>query len=325
MAWIKIEPGVSGEVIVRIPYDMELLAKIRSINGRRWNNVEKYWTVPFSNDIIRVLLELFAPVPIEISPELKKLIENLEELQRFDILKTKIIQEMENELKIGGYSHKTRKVYLWHLKHFLDMNQDPNNLGEKEVKKYLLYLLNDKDASNTYINQALSAIKVLFKNVFRKPKVIVNFPRLRKERKLPEVFSQEEISRLFKVIKNIKHRAIMLLIYSAGLRVGEVVRLRIEDIYSDRKLIYIRKGKGRKDRYTILSPIALDALRLYAKNYHPNDWLFPGVQPGRHMHERSVQKLFDEAKGKAGIIKDVSVHTLRHSFATHLLELEIGK
>ena len=112
----------------------------------------------------------------------------------------------------------------------------------------------------------------------------------------------------------------MLLTYSGGLRLGEVVRLKVGDIDSDRNLIHIRQAKGRKDRYTLLSKVALEALRAYYRKYQPQTWLFPGAKPGRHLHERSVQKVFDRAQEKAGIRKDVSTHTLRHSFATHLLE-----
>ena len=112
----------------------------------------------------------------------------------------------------------------------------------------------------------------------------------------------------------------MLLTYSAGLRLGEVVRLRVEDIDSERHLIHVRQGKGRKDRYTVLSQVAWEALRAYMQEYQPQKWLFPGARPERHLHERSVQKVFERAREKVGIHKDASVHTLRYSFATHLLE-----
>ena len=112
----------------------------------------------------------------------------------------------------------------------------------------------------------------------------------------------------------------MLLTYAGGLRLGEVVRLKVEDIDSDRNLIHVRQGKRRKDRYTMLSKFALEALQVYARKYQPKGWLFPGARPGRHLHERSVQKVFQRAHEKAGIEKSVSMHSLRHSFATHLLE-----
>ena len=149
---------------------------------------------------------------------------------------------------------------------------------------------------------------------------IENLPRPKKEHKLPDILSQQEVLRLFKAVENPKHRAIILLTYSGGLRLGEVVRLRVEDIDKDRQLIHIRKTKGQKDRYTLLSGVALEALRAYYRRYRPKTWLFPGARPGRHLHERSVQKVFERAHQKAKIRKHVSMHTLWHSFATHLLE-----
>ena len=147
-----------------------------------------------------------------------------------------------------------------------------------------------------------------------------DLPRPRKERKLPKVLSRGEVLRLLGAVENVKHRAVMLLTYSAGLRVGEVVRLRCEDIDADRGLIHVRQGKRRKDRYTVLSEVAHEALRVYLIQYRPKTWLFPGAALGRHLHERSVQKVFQRACQRSGIKKSVSVHTLRHSFATHLLE-----
>jgi len=144
--------------------------------------------------------------------------------------------------------------------------------------------------------------------------------RPKKEKKLPEILSKNEISKLLKAVKNLKHKAILYLVYSAGLRVGEVVKLKPTDIDSDRMLIHIIQGKGKKDRYTILSETALSILRQYVKVYKPEHWLFPGQHPDKHLTERSVQKVFDNARIDAKIRKDVSVHNLRHSFATHLLE-----
>ncbi|MDI9512668.1 MAG: tyrosine-type recombinase/integrase [Bacillota bacterium] len=150
--------------------------------------------------------------------------------------------------------------------------------------------------------------------------ICIDLERPKKEKKLPEILSKNEISKLLKAVKNLKHKAILYLVYSAGLRVGEVVKLKPTDIDSDRMLIPIIQGKGKKDRYTILSETALSILRQYVKVYKPEHWLFPGQHPDKHLTERSVQKVFDNARIDAKIRKDVSVHNLRHSFATHLLE-----
>lgn len=134
------------------------------------------------------------------------------------------------------------------------------------------------------------------------------------------MLSREEIIGILSAIENIKHRAILLMTYSAGLRVGEVVRLRVEDIDSKRRFVHVKQGKGRKDRYTLLTDTALEVLREYFKKYRPESWLFPGGKENDHLTERSVEKIFEHAREAAGIKKNVSVHTLRHSFATHLLE-----
>jgi len=166
----------------------------------------------------------------------------------------------------------------------------------------------------------LSAIKFYYEQILKKGKVLYDLPRPKKEKKLPNILSQSEVLSILDSVDNIKHKSILFLTYSAGLRVGEVVRLKIDDIDSDRMLIHIRQGKGRKDRYTILSEVALDILREYAYIAKPKDWLFPGGKDNDFLTERSVQKIFATACKKANIKKNVSVHSLRHSFATHLLE-----
>jgi len=174
--------------------------------------------------------------------------------------------------------------------------------------------------SRAYRNQAVSAIKFLYKEVLDLPERVSELPYLRKEHTLPVVLSREEVQRLLNAVTNLKHRAILMVIYSAGLRVGEAVRLKVADIDSDRGMIFVRGGKGRKDRYTLLSDTALQTLRAYWKKYRPKKWLFPGARPGRHITARTIQKVFERARDAAKIRKDATVHTLRHSFATHLLE-----
>ena len=144
--------------------------------------------------------------------------------------------------------------------------------------------------------------------------------RPKKIARLPRVLSEQEVAKLIGALTNLKHRTIMTVLYSAGLRVGEVVRLKAGDIDSSRMLILVRAGKGRKDRFSILSPVTLETLRQYYRAYQPQKWLFPGAKPGSHITERTVQKVFVQAKDKAGIHKQATVHSLRHSFATHLLE-----
>jgi site-specific recombinase XerD len=163
-------------------------------------------------------------------------------------------------------------------------------------------------------------VKLLYKEVLPKSDINMSIPRPKKDSKLPSVLSQSEVIQILQATSNEKHKTILFLIYSAGLRVGEVVRLKPEDIESSRMLVRVKKGKGSKDRYTLLSQIALEQLRKYYKLYKPEIWLFPGGKEGDHITERTVQRVFEACCTKARINKEVSVHTLRHSFATHLLE-----
>jgi integrase/recombinase XerD len=149
---------------------------------------------------------------------------------------------------------------------------------------------------------------------------VCDLPQIKRPEQLPVVLSREEVVRLFKVTINIKHKTLLVLAYSAGLRVGEVVRLKISDLDRDRKQIKITAGKGAKDRYTVLSDLAWKFVCAYRRTYALKDWLFPGEEPGDHLSERAAQHVFKDSKKKAGIAKEATFHTLRHSFATHLLE-----
>ena len=167
----------------------------------------------------------------------------------------------------------------------------------------------------------VSAIKFLYENVLNIPRRIGNLPRPKKEKRLPIVLSIEEVRRIFDSVNNIKHKVILMLVYSAGLRVSEVVKLRVADIDTKRNMIHIRGAKGKKDRYTVLSRVSLKVLKEYWRVYRPGSWLFPGAKQNSHLTKRTVEKVLKGASRRAGITKDITVHTLRHSFATHLLEM----
>lgn len=169
------------------------------------------------------------------------------------------------------------------------------------------------------MNQAISALKFYSKHVLNL-KETAPYIRPKKENKLPNVLSLDEVMIILKAVDNMKHQAILYLTYSSGLRVSEVVRLRIEDCDHARQVLRVRQGKGRKDRITLLSDAAFRLVRKYIDQEKPEPWLFPGQTPGRHLTERSVQKVFEKALSASGVMKQVGIHALRHSFATHLLE-----
>lgn len=193
-----------------------------------------------------------------------------------------------------------------------------------EVREWLLLLLRTGH-SHAYANQALRALRFLHRRVLQAPAPVANIPRTEPIKALPEVLSPADIRRFLSALKTPKHRAIAMVLYSAGLRVSEAATLKVGDIDSGRGEIHIRQGEGRKDRYVMLSPLVLEALREYARVERPYDWLFPAGHPGdRHITSRAIQRQVSEAAKAAGIEKGVTPHVLKHSFATHLLEAGTG-
>lgn len=298
---------VNDDLLVRFDYSPDRVNKIKTIKGCKWNSSLKTWFVPYTEDNVTILKKLFSNEQINIKFE-----NNLKD--------NKLISKMREELNLKGYSHKTQKSYLNHIKIFSGfINKHLEEVQIQDIRGYLFDLLEKQQVSHSYASQAISSIKFLYNEVLH-TNIVVDLPRPKKEKKLPNILSQGEVLKILQALDNEKHKAILFLVYSAGLRVGEVVRLKINDIDSKRMLIHVVQSKGLKDRYTVLSQLCLEKLRIYVKKYRPETWLFPGSKTGSHLTERTVEKIFENACSKAKISKDVSVHTLRHSFATHLLE-----
>lgn len=229
------------------------------------------------------------------------------------------------ELKLRNYSPKTIKAYKSCLKAFVRFfsPRHPRELTNQDLREYLVYLLEEKKHPAGTVNQVYNALRFLYVELYEKEFILDKLPRPQTDKKLPDVLAETEVIRIFRKVDNLKHKAMLMLTYASGLRVGEVVLLRVEDLDVSRKLIHIRGAKGRKDRYTILPESMIPLLHHYARTYLLNNpgWLFPsGSYPGRHLSTRSIQAVFERAVKEAGITKPVSMHTLRHSFATHLLE-----
>lgn len=231
------------------------------------------------------------------------------------------MRRLEAELKSRRYSKSTIASYTHHVEDFMEFIAKPSNEAtEADVKAYVLSLAEEKDFSASSMNIAINAIKFFLREVLDKNLITSVIKRPRKDKKLPVVLSGDEISRLLSVTKNFKHNLLLQIVYSCGLRVGEAVRLKFEDIDFDRRTLKVRSGKGRKDRYTIISRTALDTLKIYMKTFSPADWIFPGSPPKNPITTRTAEKIFETALKKAGIKKSAGIHSLRHSFATHLLE-----
>jgi site-specific recombinase XerD len=237
------------------------------------------------------------------------------------IAMTELRQKMLEDLKLRNYSPNTIEVYIRCVARFARyFGASPDRLGPEHIRKYQLFLVQQKKLSWSLFNQNVCALRFFYHHTLHKDWMIEHIPYPRHEQKLPVVLSPSEVAALFQVIQNLKHRAILMTIYATGLRVSEVTNLRVTDIDSQRQLIRVRQGKGHKDRYVMLSPKLLDLLRAYWKSYRPTPWLFAGESPERPFTRESVLRICKQAGEAAHLSKRVSPHTLRHCFATHLLE-----
>jgi site-specific recombinase XerD len=229
--------------------------------------------------------------------------------------------KMKMDLELRGYSPATVKYYIAHVSRFAKyFNKSPELLGETEIRDYLHYCITQKHLSEGTVNTIYSALKFFYVKTLERDWKVDKIARIKEGRKLPVVLSQSEVKAILDTVKNLKHKAILTTIYATGLRVSEAANLKVADIDSENMQIFINQGKGKKDRYSLLSNTNLDILREYWKSYQPKNYLFEGADRKNPITVRTIQKIFEHAKEKAGVKKAASVHTLRHSFATHLLE-----
>ncbi len=235
---------------------------------------------------------------------------------------TPLRQRLLEDMQLRNFAAGTQRSYIHYVEDFANYYKlSPARLGLDEIRNYQLHLIEERKLSPESVNCFLNAVKFLYTVTLEMPWSEEHFPpRPKVPDKLPVVLSAGEVMQFFGCIGVLKHRAILMLCYGSGLRISEAVSLKAADIDSRRMLIAVRQGKGAKDRYTVLSGRLLLLLREYWKIQRPLDWLFPAVKAGRHMQAGTIRQVCREACQMAGIIKHVTPHTLRHSFATHLLE-----
>ena len=234
---------------------------------------------------------------------------------------TPLRQRYLQDLQLRNYSPKTQEVYVECVSLFArHFGKSPEWLGPEQIRAYQLFLAHEKKASWSRFNQTVCALRFLYRHTLHKDWTIQHIPFPRKESRLPEVLSLEEVSRFLAAIAERKYRVLLTTIYATGLRASEALHLQWSDIDSRRKTIRVRQGKGHKDRYLMLSPKLLVLLRRYWKVAHPTTWLFPGALPDRPLSLECLQKAVQRARHSSGLSKRITAHTLRHSFATHLLE-----
>ena len=230
-------------------------------------------------------------------------------------------ERMRVDLQLSGAKPTTQRSYLREADNLANyFNRPPEELGEAELKEYLLSLIKERHLSEGTFRFYVAGLKFLYRTTLKREWPVEKIKHPRAKRKLPLVLDLSEVKALLAVTTNLKHKAILMITYSSGLRASETARLKITDIDSKRMMVRITQGKGGKDRYSILSQRTLEYLRQYWRKYHPQEWLFNGAKENDHLSTNSIQQLFYKAKKQAGITKPASVHTLRHSFATHLIE-----
>jgi len=230
-------------------------------------------------------------------------------------------EKMLAELQLRGITPRTQTAYLREIAKLENyFNRSPEELGEEEVKEYLVHMLEDRGLSSGTYKYYAAGIKFLYRTTLNRGEVVEKIKYPKAKIKLPVVLDLSEVRTMLSVMENLKHRAVLTITYSAGLRVSETAHLKVTDIDSKRMMVRVRQGKGGKDRYTILSKTTLECLREYWRAYRPKDWLFEGQKEGSHICYTSIRNIFVEARERAGITKPVGPHSLRHAFATHLIE-----
>ena len=235
--------------------------------------------------------------------------------------KKSLFQVVKTEMTVRNYSPSTIKAYIGALKAFCRYfsPRHPRDITPEDIRNYLFHLIQTKEVSRSTVDQTISALKFLYNNLYKIPLTSKELPRPKKETKLPVVLSKNEIQAILKATSNFKYRTMFEVMYGSGLRVSEVVRLKICDTDLDRLTFMIRKAKGKKDRITIISNKTVPKIKTFIKDKPTNSYLFPSSHGG-HLSERSVQKVFKRSLKASPVTKKATCHSLRHSFATHLLE-----
>ncbi|HTO14965.1 MAG TPA: tyrosine-type recombinase/integrase, partial [Edaphocola sp.] len=330
-ATLEIDERFVGKFSFKFsPLHAETLEFIKKIPLRKYHKVDKKWLLPYSKEVLEKLLAFLDHHQYHIKNNIdnkkpfRKL--NHREKQAFLVEQSPeaaraIIFHYTNHLIAKRYSYNTIQVYAQAFNRFLKYHPaQKHSKNDKIYIEHYFYELAKTNMAESTLNTHINAVKYYYEQILDYEPMFVHFLRPKKALTLPSVLNKDEVIKIFKSITNKKHLAMLLLAYSAGLRLGEIVRLQIKDIDSKRMLIHIRGAKGKKDRMVTLSEIMLAHLREYVVLYRPKIHLFEGQIDGDHYSERSLQQVFRSAKTLAHIKKQASMHTLRHSYATHLLE-----
>lgn len=327
----------------QIPPQSPHIEIIKLMPKRWWNRELKIWLVPYGSESWQLLGDKFGMQNLivdkqekRVNIELYAVKENNKNIGNIDGVKSQTKQpkesadlpeshkiaiiKMEEQLILNRYQQNTRKNYLCSFTTFVCYYKDTEiaNLGIEDIRKFLLYKINVDSISENTQKSLICAIKFYYEKVQGREKFCLYDLRPRMPVQLPDFISKEETIKLLSATENLKHKTILRLIYSAGIRLGEVTNLKIKDLRFDDNLIFVKGGKGKKDRLTLFSKKVQILMKEYFESYKPKYWVFEGQTGGKYS-DRSVQNVLRKAVQKSGINEDTTVHTLRHSFATHLV------
>lgn len=315
MGIVSVTSGEDGRFLVHFSYTPERVSAIRKVPGRKWHPEGRYWSVPGREETVGLLRSCFSGDRVVLSKAVINASPGMS-----DALISEILSKYDSALTSKGYRKKTRDNYRLQVKWFLEwLGRDPSTATNENVNDYILWNI-DLGHSASHIRQAKAALIVFYQDVLELPNVVENLPWVKNPETIPIVLSKSEVERLLAASEDLRQKAILSLAYSAGLRVGEITRLKVTDILSERRQIRVRNGKGDKDRYTLLAEQTLKTLREYYREEQPEDWLFPGILPGQPMSVSAAERSFQRVRDRVGINPKVRIHSLRHSFATHLHE-----
>ena len=326
-AYIKLSLGVHHQkdvVLIQFSYNQDLINQVRKYPKARWSQSKKSWYVPSEGFDLPHFFGTFKAMAYYIDysalrkpQEQQKMKKRKERDNELITLPPCYLEKLQQK----RYSQNTIKTYCHYFREFQKAFMDKNleDIEADEINAYILKLVQERDISISQQNQRINSIKFYYEKVLGKERVYYHIDRPRREKKLPDVLSKEEVGAMLDSTDNAKHKCIIALIYSSGLRRGELINLKLEDIDSRRMLIKIRGAKGKKDRYVQLARASLKLLREYYKEDKPAEWLLEGKR-GKSYSATSIFNVVRDAGKRAGIKKRVYPHILRHSFATHHLE-----
>ena len=339
-----IHHGGEEKLAIYFPFDKIVDTAVRSIKGVKWSQTHKCWYLPLNREFFQKAYDKLKDYGTINYAELKGYLESRKKIiaikaQTQDVtkeLKVKakaistyaisaqnlgLLDQTIKTLKLKAYAKNTIVLYRGELLQIMRLLKEKPlaELTANQVKSYLLWLLEVRKCSESKVHTTLNALKFCFEQVLYKPKIFIEIPRPKKHLQVPTVHAMEHVKKMIQATQNEKNKRMLMLAYATGLRLQEIINLKIKDINSARMVINVIRGKGKKDRQVILSEKLLLQLRKFFRLYKPREWLFENESGGQYGY-RSLQMVFSRAKARAGIKTKGGIHSMRHSFATHLLE-----